>query len=121
MKMNLMNANETDPGFRLTERGTYEWSTLVFYPEDLTLWKDGKRIRMPYESAVLLRAFLQAPRGFLPQEKLYGLLWTDEQVSFGKAGALSMAVSRLRKTLSIDKRIRLDCQRKIGYELRIVE
>lgn len=94
---------------------------LMFYPEELTLWKGKTRIPLAYQGAVLLKLILATPRWLISEEDLKKHFKESSRKVTDYEGAISTAFQRLRKALKADSRIRLGCVSKIGYQLWVTE
>ena len=120
METQNRNENREISGIVFRDAGEYNIGIFVFSPNELTLRLDGVLMDLPYQEALLLRLLLEAPYHFLPQKGLIDYFWPSRSSSSKKGReSLAMAVSRLRKSLRADPRIRLVCLRKIGYELSV--
>lgn len=113
-----MNEQVDKNGIYQDSTGGYRLGDVVFYPEELTLWKQGKRIPLPRQQARILEEFLKSSRMFLTQKKLVAFLWPEsverpEECS----GKLSTAIDRLKKALKVEPRIGIDCAHGVGYGL----
>lgn len=113
------NANDRKE-IRKLENGDYELGNCLFYPEELALYKNGEKIKLQNQSAIILLRFLEARRHFLSRKALIEIIGSKKPTAtYQGEDRLDMAISRLRKSLKADAWLEIECNYKVGYTLYV--
>lgn len=89
---------------------------------DLTnqqLWTQGRCQSLTYREAKLLHFFFTQPDQVLEREQILAAVWEDEGIKVSRS--LDVFVSRLRKKLRADPRLRIANVHGVGYRLEVAE
>lgn len=86
-----------------------------FDEQNLTLSLHGKLQQLTYREAKLLTFFAGHRNQVLERDFILGAVWEDEGVIVGRS--VDVFVSRLRKLLAADKKIKITAVHGVGYRL----
>ncbi|WP_106827802.1 winged helix-turn-helix domain-containing protein [Parabacteroides pacaensis] len=104
-----------------TKMGTlFKISTLVFKADPYTLLKDQLPVKLRFQEGVILNALLEDSTFYVSRKVLIKKVWptvNPEKVNCN--GRLNVTVDRLKKALSVDPKIRVLCERGVGYKLYV--
>lgn len=89
-----------------------------FYPEQNKLVKEAVEISLSKKECELLEIFVAHPNQVIRRNELTKKVWEDNGVFVGRS--LDTYISKLRKKLKDDDRIKLTNVHGIGYKLEIV-
>ena len=88
-----------------------------FHPDQQLLWLDGSNTVLTAKENKLLRIFAASPNEVIDRSRLQKEVWEDEGVIVGRS--LDVFVSKLRKRLEGDERVKIATVVGKGYELTI--
>lgn len=88
-----------------------------FYPEQHKLVKAAQEISLSRKECELLALFIARPNEIIRRDELTKKVWEDNGVIVGRS--LDTYISKLRKKLSDDSRIKLTNVHGVGYKLEI--
>ena len=88
-----------------------------FYPEQNKLIKEAKEITLSKKECELLEIFVSNPNKILKREDLTKQVWEDNGVFVGRS--LDTYISKLRKKLQEDDRIKITNVHGVGYKLEV--
>lgn len=97
---------------------TYKVGSFDFNPENFSLHNNsGKEIMLTQREAELLKFFLDHKNEVLKREQILTALWGKDDYFLGRS--LDVFVSRLRKLLADDNKIKIENLHGIGFRLTI--
>lgn len=99
------------------ENGDYELGNSMFYPEEMTLYTNGNKVKLQPQSARILLAFLQARRHFLKKADINRFTQSNNPETNHEKSRIDMAISRLKNALCADPWLQIECEIKSGYRL----
>lgn len=88
-----------------------------FHPDQQLLWLDGVKTVLTSKETKLLSIFAASPNEVIDRSRLQKEVWEDEGVIVGRS--LDVFVSKLRKRLEGDERVKIATVVGKGYELII--
>jgi len=88
-----------------------------FYPEQNKLIKEAVEIGLSKKECELLAIFISQPNQVIRRDELTKRVWEDNGVIVGRS--LDTYVSKLRKKLSDDDRIKITNVHGVGYKLEV--
>ncbi|MEP2936459.1 MAG: winged helix-turn-helix domain-containing protein [Gilvibacter sp.] len=88
-----------------------------FYPEQNKLIKEAVEIGLSKKECELLAIFISQPNQVIKRDELTKRVWEDNGVIVGRS--LDTYVSKLRKKLSDDDRIKITNVHGVGYKLEV--
>lgn len=91
--------------------------SFTFYPEQNKLIKHAKEITLSKKECELLSIFIAQPNQIIKRETLSKRVWEDHGVVVGRS--LDTYISKLRKKLQEDQRIKLTNVHGVGYKLEV--
>lgn len=91
--------------------------SFTFYPEQNKLIKQAKEITLSKKECELLSIFIAQPNQVIKRETLSKRVWEDHGVVVGRS--LDTYISKLRKKLQEDQRIKLTNVHGVGYKLEV--
>lgn len=89
----------------------------TFYPEQLKLVKHATEINLSKKECEILEVFVAQPNQVITREELSKKIWEDNGVIVGRS--LDTYISKLRKKLQDDPKIKLSNVHGVGYKLEI--
>lgn len=92
---------------------------LRFYPEARYLQSEGEKLSLTQKEAQLLHIFAVSPNQVISRERLQADVWESEGVIVGRS--LDVYISKLRKKLSKDPRVKLANVHGQGYRLETAQ
>ena len=95
---------------------TYSLGQSEFSFSDLQLTSGGEKHSLTLKEAELLRYFLNNTNMVLKREEILSELWGENDYFLGRS--MDVFVSRLRKYLAQDKKIRIETVRGVGFIFR---
>lgn len=95
---------------------TYSLGQSEFSFSDLRLTSGGEKHSLTLKEAELLRYFLNNTNKVLKREEILSELWGENDYFLGRS--MDVFVSRLRKYLAQDKKIRIETVRGVGFIFR---
>jgi hypothetical protein len=90
-----------------------------FYPDQNKLIKEAKEITLSKKECELLEILVSHPNRVLKREDLTKRVWEDNGVFVGRS--LDTYISKLRKKLQEDNRIKISNVHGVGYKLEIID
>jgi two-component system response regulator VicR len=90
------------------------FGTFVLHPRKLTLTGSGGEIKLTYREAELLNYFLKNRDILLEREQILESVWGGNDYFAGRS--LDVYISRLRKYLSTDPRVKIENRHGIGFQ-----
>ncbi len=88
-----------------------------FYPEQNKLVKQAQEISLSRKECEILAIFIDKPNQIIKREELIKKVWEDQGVVVGRS--LDTYISKLRKKLKDDDRIKLTNVHGVGYKLEV--
>jgi DNA-binding winged helix-turn-helix (wHTH) protein len=88
-----------------------------FYPEQNKLIKEAEEIPLSKKECELLAIFAEHPNEIIKREELTKQVWEDNGVFVGRS--LDTYISKLRKKLQTDDRIKITNIHGVGYKLEV--
>ena len=88
-----------------------------FYPEQNKLIKEAEEIPLSKKECELLAIFVAHPNQVIKREDLTKKVWEDNGVFVGRS--LDTYISKLRKKLQTDDRIKITNVHGVGYKLEV--
>lgn len=107
LKRSLQNADNAD------EKNFYKVGHFNFYSDSLILDANGERKTLTYKEAELLRYFCDNPNKVLSRSDILKQVWGSDDYYLGRS--LDVFISRLRKYLGSDDRIKILNLHGIGF------
>jgi len=98
---------------RVNEKNFYKVGHFNFYSDSLVLDANGERKTLTYKEAELLRYFCDNPNKVLSRSDILIQVWGSDDYYLGRS--LDVFISRLRKYLSSDERIKIMNLHGIGF------
>jgi len=95
----------------------FSLGSIVFDVEARILMHQDQTIELTKTETRVLHIFAQAPNEVIERSRLQKEIWEDEGVIVGRS--LDVFISKLRKKLELDTRIRISVIRGKGYKLEI--
>jgi DNA-binding response OmpR family regulator len=86
-----------------------------FYPKESKLVKQAEEISLSQKECELLQLFISRPNELITRDELSKKVWEDKGVIVGRS--LDTYISKLRKKLKGDERIKLSNVHGVGYKL----
>lgn len=108
----LTKRNKLNPGPRVHVIGNYELDTLKS-----TLRFGAQQEKLSFREAQLLSRLFERKDQVIPREEIIKAYWNDDTYFTGRS--LDVFISRIRKYLSSDERIKITNIRGVGYMLTI--
>lgn len=102
----------------LNEQGALPVGNFLFWPEKRLLLLDQERIELADRESRLLKLLTEQASQLLEREYLLKVLWEDEGVFVG-GRSLDVLVSKLRKKIQGDARLRITNVHGKGYKLEL--
>jgi DNA-binding winged helix-turn-helix (wHTH) protein len=90
-----------------------------FYPEQHTLVKEAEAIPLSKKECELLALFIEQPNKVITRDELTKKIWEDHGVIVSRS--LDTYISKLRKKLKSDERIKISNVHGVGYKLEILK
>ncbi len=100
-----------------SEGGELRVAGSVLDVANLTLVAEGVSTRLTYKECQLLKLFFRHPNKVIEREVFLKTVWQDD--GFFAARSMDVFVSRLRKYLVADVRLKIDNIRAVGYALKV--
>lgn len=97
----------------VNEKNFYKVGHFNFYSDSLVLDANGKRKTLTYKEAELLRYFCDNPNKVLSRSDILKQVWGSDDYYLGRS--LDVFISRLRKYLGSDERIKILNLHGIGF------
>jgi hypothetical protein len=97
--------------------GIFTLGSMSFDAETRKLLINGKTIDLTRTETRVLRIFALSPNEAIERSRLQKEIWEDEGVIVGRS--LDMFISKLRKKLEVDPKVRIVVIRGKGYKLEI--
>ncbi len=99
-------------------RQTIHLSQTAFNHAEQSLSIAGTSHALTYRESKLLNLFVTHPNQLLERERILKLVWEDEGIIVGRS--LDVFVSRLRKLLKTDPKVRIVSVHGVGYRLEVM-
>lgn len=102
----------------VNNNGTYtKIGSFQFYPDQNKLIKEAVEISLSKKECELLALFVDRPNQIIKRDELTKKVWEDHGVFVGRS--LDTYISKLRKKLHADTRIKLTNVHGVGYKLEV--
>ncbi|HQS07137.1 MAG TPA: winged helix-turn-helix domain-containing protein, partial [Daejeonella sp.] len=101
----------------LQSSNTFSLGQVLFDAKNRNLLINGKTIDLTGTETRLLLIFASSPNETIERSRLQKEIWEDEGVSVGRS--LDMFISKLRKKLELDPKVKIVVVRGKGYKLEI--
>lgn len=111
-KKNQKKKEDNEASDRYAALGSF-----LFYPQQNKLIKEAQEIRLSKKECELLEVFVSHPNQVIKREDITKKIWEDNGVFVGRS--LDTYVSKLRKKLQDDDRIKIINLHGVGYKLEI--
>ncbi|WP_198034967.1 winged helix-turn-helix domain-containing protein [Winogradskyella sp. J14-2] len=99
------------------ENDRIQLGSFIFYPEQHKLIKQATEISLSKKECEILEILSEKPNEIVSREELTKRIWEDNGVVVGRS--LDTYISKLRKKLQDDPKIKLTNAHGIGYKLEI--
>lgn len=112
VRIEALTKKNRRPGHHVFQIGRYVLDT-----NRNTLTLDGKTEKLSFREGELLRRLFENKATVVPREEIIRAYWNDDTYFTGRS--LDVFISRIRKYLAEDERIKISNIRGVGYMLQI--
>jgi len=115
----FLRSKKTSTYQELQKANQYQLGSILFDAENRKLITTSQTIELTSTETKVLRIFASAPNLVIERNRLQKEIWEDEGVIVGRS--LDMFISKLRKKLEIEPKLKITVIRAKGYKLEIFE